>query len=1259
MLRRNLRLKTWLLASVALLVITAGTLVGAVRLLDRSVPGYRQEVATWVSGRLSQPLTIGTMELTWTWTGPLLQFDDVALLDDQDTHTVLHLRQLGVHFGFWDLLRGTREPNGLALVGVEVTLHRDEDGAWHLRGIGEGGETETMTAADIDRWLDQVRRVRIEDGRLRVTDAARPDFALDITGITGTLRNSTPRHRMQIRAQLPPDLGGGVELEAFVLGELARADDLQAHAYLRVEDVAGARLLQAAGIDGDGLRGGVSKLEVWSDWRQGRFEGARTSLQLGEVRLAGAGGAEMTVLQPTTGIDASLVPAPDTGGYRIELDALRNEGGRTLSTSGDLTVEPDLDRVRGRLRDLPTALAAGWLKLAAPARLADTAADGMLDELRLDYAGRNDWQVGGAFTSLSLRDAATGLDLGRFDGEWRLDGDRGELRITGGSGAIAMDRYLRGRLPLNALNGRLVWENTAAGRHIELSGLRAASAGTEVAGGGTLDLPADGAPVADLTFDVTSGDLPAALAHIPQAKDLPNRRLRDWLPKAIRAGRLTSGRVHLAGPLDHFPPTDDSGEFRITAKAENVTLAYKPGWPALTEVAGELAIVGDDLDIDAGGGRMLGVAVGPGHAHVDDVREPILKVDGRASGGDAGRMLEFLAKSPLSERFGRLPEVLKLDGKADLTLALSLPLKPQLGKPAVSGEVRVDGLQATHSALPEPLTGVTGNLRFDLDGLYAKDIHAELAGLPLQASVAPVADDMLAIDAEATITLPENAPALTALEVPEWITRTANGESRWRIGFRIGGGGRTSDLSLNSDLVGLDLDLPAPLGKSADAVAAIGMTLAANRDYLTLDYGKRVLLDLRFEDGKLRDASAIFGGVEATPPEGPGWWLGGRLARIDAGAWYRLLAANADGEEPPRFRGADLHIDDLHVVGQRLQGLDLRVAPLPADAGWHADIDGAAGHGSVRWLREPARARIEARLQRLRLAPDPQAPAVGNRADDGGEPMDPATLPVLDVEVAALALAGDDFGRLEVKTAPLDDGLALERLNLSDGVMRLRTQGEWRRADGLTQASLNGRLKGGGIASLLQTLGYTANLRTDDAEIKTDLRLAPNPRGLKPDTLDGSLSLSMRNGSLLAVEPGAGRVLGLVNFYALPRRLLLDFRDVLGKGMAFDRLAGDFKIESGNARTDNMTIQTPSAEIRIRGRVGLAARDYDQRVTIAPQMSGAAAIAGTVLGGPAVGAAVWVAQQILDKPLSELTRVSYHLTGSWSDPEIREATADE
>ena len=91
------------------------------------------------------------------------------------------------------------------------------------------------------------------------------------------------------------------------------------------------------------------------------------------------------------------------------------------------------------------------------------------------------------------------------------------------------------------------------------------------------------------------------------------------------------------------------------------------------------------------------------------------------------------------------------------------------------------------------------------------------------------------------------------------------------------------------------------------------------------------------------------------------------------------------------------------------------------------------------------------------------------------------------------------------------------------------------------------------------------------------------------------MTLAMKDGRLAEVEPGAGRVLGLLSIAELPRRLTLDFRDFFSKGFAFNRIGGDVRFASGQARSDNLVIDGPAAEIRIRGAADLRAQRYDHR----------------------------------------------------------------
>ena len=144
----------------------------------------------------------------------------------------------------------------------------------------------------------------------------------------------------------------------------------------------------------------------------------------------------------------------------------------------------------------------------------------------------------------------------------------------------------------------------------------------------------------------------------------------------------------------------------------------------------------------------------------------------------------------------------------------------------------------------------------------------------------------------------------------------------------------------------------------------------------------------------------------------------------------------------------------------------------------------------------------------------------------------------------------------------------------------------------------------------------------------------------------------MKDGSLLAVEPGGGRILGVLSLAALPRRLLFDFSDVFADGLSFNTIKGDFTVDGGNAYTCNLGMEGSVADMGIVGRTGLAARDYNQMAVIRPHVSNLLAVGGTVVGGPVVGAAMLLFSQIFHKPLSTFGESYYRVTESWDDPAI-------
>jgi uncharacterized protein YhdP len=130
-------------------------------------------------------------------------------------------------------------------------------------------------------------------------------------------------------------------------------------------------------------------------------------------------------------------------------------------------------------------------------------------------------------------------------------------------------------------------------------------------------------------------------------------------------------------------------------------------------------------------------------------------------------------------------------------------------------------------------------------------------------------------------------------------------------------------------------------------------------------------------------------------------------------------------------------------------------------------------------------------------------------------------------------------------------------------------------------------------------------------------------------------------------------LLNLFSLNSLQRRLALDFSDLTKGGFSFDSMDGHVVVMDGNAFTNDLTIRGSSAVIEIAGRTGLVAKDYDQLVTVTPQLSASLPIAGAIAGGPAVGAAVFLAEKLVGDEFNRISRVQYQVSGPWDAPKYR------
>lgn len=244
------------------------------------------------------------------------------------------------------------------------------------------------------------------------------------------------------------------------------------------------------------------------------------------------------------------------------------------------------------------------------------------------------------------------------------------------------------------------------------------------------------------------------------------------------------------------------------------------------------------------------------------------------------------------------------------------------------------------------------------------------------------------------------------------------------------------------------------------------------------------------------------------------------------------------------------------------------------------------------------------------------------------------------------------LGVASIRTRPTAGGLRIQQLQTRAPGHALALSGDWTGQGDGASTRIAMELDSSDFGALLGGLGLGGQLAGGEGKLRFDTRWPGTPADVALGELDGSLVIAARDGRLLEVEPGAGRVLGLLSLAELPRRLSLDFRDFFDKGLAFNRLDGTLHFSGGNARSDDLVIDAPAASISIRGVADLRTQRFNQTVEVRPKSANLLTAVGAIAGGP-VGAAIGAAANaVLQKPLGQMGTRVYRVTGPWSEPKV-------
>lgn len=1282
---------TWAITLLAAVVIAGAVISGLFQLAVLTLPSYRADLSAWVTHVANRPVQIGGVNLGWHGIEPRLDLTDITLFSD-DGDESLTMQRLSLGFSPFRLITGDMLPERLEVSGLTLDIEQGDDGSWSFAGFPAGASE--MSQAKRDALAKQIAgfgHLVVQNCTLAFSGKAFGQNGQELRIIRLDVEQREHGFELDGRAQLPVTHGDVVELSADLDGPIIEPQKWKGNFALDFERLRpqgwlapflqkgvqiGAENLNGS-VDGHLRNGEVSDAEISIDSEgfivahNGRASGAK-AMRLRANLGHGARGwlADLKELR----FDNELLA-------RGSLRWQRNAAGREIGINAD---ELHLRRLMPWLavwRDAPPAL-------SSAARLSGSMRNLVL-RLQTGADGKTHYSTTARLDNIALAPDAH-IGVSHISGEASANENGGQLRLKQVPVELQLPGTLAQPIALETVDGQIQWSRGAEGWRIGSPAFSWTWVGTSGDGHFDLQLPdeAGASPVLDLNANFAVQDInllkPFMLLHWSD-------HLRDWLGNSLKRGHATHGELVIRGPLADFPfEKHPDGTWRLDADVGGADLAFAADWPELTDISAHLSIERGSLAVDAAAANINGNKLDRAQAHIDDLSNAVVEVDA-ATSGEIGRYYDFLRASPLHEQLTGLLDQTRAAGKSQVAVKLSLPLH-DLEATTVDGAVTLDNVQMFYDKLDQPLSGISGTVNFTRVGASGDGISGRFEDLPLRVRIVPRTGTHGVVIADFPFT--PNADGVGASQfLPTFIRDALSGSSNWHAELPIEEHGGTA-LTLSSDLRGTEIRLPEPLAKPADTPLPTHVRIGGDADVplrISVDYGQRASAEIAMAgNDDVRDAGlqleglrVRFGDVAAPKAQKGDYIVDGHAGTLDLAAWTALIGSDdgstasapagaAPKSSPARRSGLPLDLIDLdadHLRWQQQLTGATHLHWVPQTNGWRVDLSGTGAQGSVEWMG-PAPGHLSARLDHVALTPSEtpdaaraaeQAAAAAAKTSGLNPPLADVSAPASnpshwpDVDLFCKSLTGKDadLGQVELKSVRIADGQKLDHLKVSGGALTLDATGQWRRVAGKSSARLQATADSDDFEAVLRALDYEQNFRAKKTHIKADLKWLPSPTGLLWQQTSGRIDLKAEDGQLKAVKPGAGRVLGLLNFYALPRRLLLNFSDVVDEGLGFDNIDGHFDLGGGAATTDDLKIKGPSVKVDMGGRIGLVARDYDLRVAVYPAgLSSGVTLGAALLGGPAVGALVLLAQEVLDKPLDSVTQLTYHVSGSWDNPQF-------
>jgi len=538
----------------------------------------------------------------------------------------------------------------------------------------------------------------------------------------------------------------------------------------------------------------------------------------------------------------------------------------------------------------------------------------------------------------------------------------------------------------------------------------------------------------------------------------------------------------------------------------------------------------------------------------------------------------------------------------DVTVPPAAALAPPASTRARARVTTVlEGVQFTLAPDLPPVESLRGALAYDSGRLQRSTLSATWLGGPLTLKIAERRDrkgTSLAVQAQGFV----DARKLVALSQIRHLAQVS-GETSWSGEFAYtpptGAAPARWTGRADSTLAGIASELPAPLAKSASASLPLHIEIAGTGDKseLRANLADRVrtafaLNVVNREDWRIERGAIRLGGGAASLPAEEIIQVRGRVKRLDGPA-YVLAWQQIRRSTPDTHTDIDISADEL-AFGDRAYA-DASVQATAASTGAHPDATAL---------------RIEAAA--LGVLTGTLVPGAGDMV----------------------------FNDLRLKKKALT------------GTGALRCAADLATCRGEFELSTTD------TAATLEDLGFRADLSAAKGALSGEIVWQPRGQGPWLASATGTLSMRFEDGTARQPDKAAGRPFALLTVPALlggiggPSAASSDTGQASQPGdLRFRRLEAHFQLSDGKATTSDLHFDG-DAEILVRGRTDLLARDYDYEAWVLRGEERIPTSMRRLPSAPRVAAAWLTLRELIGGGSANRSRVVLRLRGSWNEPVV-------